>query len=151
MNVSLSPAVAVMTAVTQKGDFSAFVDLCINFTQVLLLLWFWLPQLLLVFYILHRVVAADAAVVAVVEYSMNFYETKYNLSCKLNFIHDHIFFVCRQLYERAVNLNLAPKKMKFFFKKYLEFEQKFGTEDSAAKVKQKALEYVKSKSDAGSL
>ncbi len=34
--------------------------------------------------------------------------------------------------------------MKTLFKKYLDFEQKFGTEDSVSAVKQKAIEYVES-------
>lgn len=40
------------------------------------------------------------------------------------------------------------KKMKFFFKKYLEFEQRHGTEQSVESVKQKAVEYVESKVEA---
>ena len=34
--------------------------------------------------------------------------------------------------------------MKFFFKKYLEFEEKHGDETLVAEVKQKALDYVES-------
>ena len=35
--------------------------------------------------------------------------------------------------------------MKFFFKRYLDFERKFGDELSEEKVKTKAMEYVESK------
>lgn len=39
---------------------------------------------------------------------------------------------------------MAMKKMKFFFKKFLDFEEKHGDESSVAAVKQKAQEYVDS-------
>ncbi|XP_078421131.1 protein RRP5 homolog isoform X1 [Cetorhinus maximus] len=52
----------------------------------------------------------------------------------------------RHLFERVVHLKLAPKKMKFFFKRYLEYEKKHGNEESVQAVKEKALEYVESKS-----
>ncbi|XP_072335851.1 protein RRP5 homolog isoform X2 [Scyliorhinus torazame] len=52
----------------------------------------------------------------------------------------------RHLFERVVHLKLAPKKMKFFFKRYLEYEKKHGSEESVQAVKEKALEYVESKS-----
>ncbi|TYK02428.1 rRNA biogenesis protein RRP5 [Cucumis melo var. makuwa] len=48
----------------------------------------------------------------------------------------------RALFERATSLSLAPKKMKFLFKKYLEFEKSAGDEERIESVKQKALEYV---------
>ncbi len=35
--------------------------------------------------------------------------------------------------------------MKFFFKRYLDFEKKFGNESTVDSVKQKAVEYVESK------
>jgi len=52
----------------------------------------------------------------------------------------------RHVFERVVHLKLAPKKMKFFFKRYLEYEKRFGNEESVQAVKEKALEYVESKS-----
>ncbi|XP_067858073.1 protein RRP5 homolog [Heptranchias perlo] len=52
----------------------------------------------------------------------------------------------RHLFERVVHLKLAPKKMKFFFKRYLEYEKKHGSAESVRAVKEKALEYVESKS-----
>ncbi|KAH8312068.1 hypothetical protein KR044_009241 [Drosophila immigrans] len=50
----------------------------------------------------------------------------------------------RNVLERAVLQKLAPNKMLVIYKKYLEFEQKHGTEANAARVKQLAEEYVKS-------
>lgn len=49
---------------------------------------------------------------------------------------------CRNLYKRAVGQPMALKKMKFFYKKYLQFEEKHGTESHVNDVKQKALDYV---------
>ncbi|KAJ8026191.1 Protein RRP5-like [Holothuria leucospilota] len=51
----------------------------------------------------------------------------------------------RHLFDRVITLNLSPKKIKFFFKRYLEFEKKHGTEEQVNAVKQKAVEYVESK------
>ena len=59
-----------------------------------------------------------------------------------------MIFIYRQLYERVIQLKVSVKKMKFFFKKYLEFEQRHGTESSVESVKRKAVEYVESKTDA---
>ncbi|XP_077992848.1 protein RRP5 homolog [Glandiceps talaboti] len=53
--------------------------------------------------------------------------------------------VIRQLFERVIHLNLSPKKIKFFFKRYLDYEKKHGDDGTVAAVKQKALEYVESK------
>ncbi|XP_072958510.1 rRNA biogenesis protein RRP5 isoform X2 [Typha angustifolia] len=52
--------------------------------------------------------------------------------------------VIRALFERATCLSLPPKKMKFLFKKYLEYEKTQGDEDRIEHVKSKALEYVES-------
>ncbi|OVA06347.1 Ribosomal protein S1 [Macleaya cordata] len=50
----------------------------------------------------------------------------------------------RALFERATSLSLPPKKMKFLFKKYLEFEKSNGDEERVEFVKRKAMEYVES-------
>ncbi|CAL5397376.1 unnamed protein product [Camellia sinensis] len=50
--------------------------------------------------------------------------------------------VIRALFERATTLSLPAKKMKFLFKKYLEFEKSLGDEECIESVKQKAMEYV---------
>ncbi|CAK7342217.1 unnamed protein product [Dovyalis caffra] len=50
--------------------------------------------------------------------------------------------VIRALFERAISLSLPPKKMKFLFKKYLEYEKSLGDEKLIESVKQKAMEYV---------
>ena len=50
----------------------------------------------------------------------------------------------RSLYERAINMKLSIKQMKFFFKNYLKFEQEHGTEENVENVKQKAYQYVNS-------
>ncbi|KAM6265093.1 protein RRP5 homolog [Spheniscus humboldti] len=52
----------------------------------------------------------------------------------------------RDIFERVIHLSLAPKKMKFFFKRYLDYEKKFGTTESILAVKRAALEYVETKS-----
>ena len=48
----------------------------------------------------------------------------------------------RNLYERVTSGKLKVQKAKFFFKKWLEFEQKEGTEQDVEKVKAKAARYV---------
>eukprot|EP00850_Spirogloea_muscicola_P009207 SM000051S17567 [mRNA] locus=s51:399348:414396:+ [translate_table: standard] len=53
--------------------------------------------------------------------------------------------VVRGLFERVICLNLPPKKMKFFFKKYLDYENTQGGGERAEKVKAKAMAYVESK------
>ncbi|XP_020972176.1 rRNA biogenesis protein RRP5 isoform X3 [Arachis ipaensis] len=50
--------------------------------------------------------------------------------------------VIRALFERAITLSLPPKKMKFLFKKYLDYEKSQGDEERIESVKQKAMEYV---------
>ncbi|XP_062436335.1 protein RRP5 homolog isoform X1 [Rhea pennata] len=52
----------------------------------------------------------------------------------------------RDIFERVIHLSLAPKRMKFFFKRYLDYEKKFGTTESVLAVKTAALEYVEAKS-----
>ncbi|XWS56135.1 hypothetical protein CRYUN_Cryun09bG0060500 [Craigia yunnanensis] len=52
--------------------------------------------------------------------------------------------VIRALFERAISLSLPPKKMKFLFKKYLNFEKSLGDEERIESVKQKAMNYVES-------
>uniref|UniRef100_A0A5B7AEH9 rRNA biogenesis protein RRP5 n=1 Tax=Davidia involucrata TaxID=16924 RepID=A0A5B7AEH9_DAVIN len=52
--------------------------------------------------------------------------------------------VIRALFERAISLSLPPKKMKFLFKKYLEYEKSLGEEERIESVKRKAMEYVQS-------
>lgn len=52
--------------------------------------------------------------------------------------------VVRALFERAISLCLPPKKMKFLFKKYLEYEKSIGEEERIESVKKKALDYAES-------
>ncbi|CAN1306960.1 rRNA biogenesis protein RRP5 [Linum perenne] len=52
--------------------------------------------------------------------------------------------VIRSLFERAITLSLAPKKMTFLFKKYLEYEKSLGDQEKIEAVKQKALDYARS-------
>lgn len=52
----------------------------------------------------------------------------------------------RDIFERVIHLTLAPKRMKFFFKRYLDYEKQHGTEQDVQAVKVKALEYVEAKS-----
>jgi len=42
----------------------------------------------------------------------------------------------------VIGQKMSAKKMKFFFKRYLQFEERHGTETQVAEVKQKALNYV---------
>jgi rRNA biogenesis protein RRP5 len=48
----------------------------------------------------------------------------------------------RMLFERAIQLHLSAKKMKFFFNRYLDFERHHGTVASVAAVREKAGEFV---------
>ena len=48
----------------------------------------------------------------------------------------------RNLFERTIHLDLPAKKMRFFFKRYLEYESKHGAQDRVEYVKQRAMEYV---------
>lgn len=50
----------------------------------------------------------------------------------------------RNLFERCITLNLKPRKMKFFFKRYLMFELSQGDQARAEVVKKKANDYVNS-------
>ncbi|KAJ3367824.1 Protein RRP5 [Allomyces arbusculus] len=52
------------------------------------------------------------------------------------------FDAARRLFDRIITLKFSAKKIKFFFKKYLEFEKKFGNEQRVAYVKQRAVQYV---------
>ncbi|XP_067114996.1 protein RRP5 homolog isoform X2 [Osmerus mordax] len=51
----------------------------------------------------------------------------------------------RALFDRVIHLSVAVKRIKFFFKRYLEYEKKNGTPESVQAVKEKALEYVENK------
>lgn len=48
----------------------------------------------------------------------------------------------RSLFERATHMSLPPKKMKFLFKRYLDYEKVHGTAAGVDHVKQAAREYV---------
>jgi rRNA biogenesis protein RRP5 len=49
----------------------------------------------------------------------------------------------REIFERMTLLNLQPKRMKAFFKKYLEFEQTHGEPHKADQVIYPHLEKLK--------
>lgn len=51
----------------------------------------------------------------------------------------------RHILDRAVHLKAAPKKIKFFFKRYLDYERKQGSAERVRAVKEKALAYVESR------
>ncbi len=55
---------------------------------------------------------------------------------------------CSALFERATHLQLPPKKMKFLFKRYLEYEKQHGTAAGVEHVKKRALEYVEAQAAA---
>ena len=48
----------------------------------------------------------------------------------------------RQLFERAIKLKVSSRKIKFFFKRYLQFEKTMGTEQGVEHVKTAAKAYV---------
>lgn len=50
----------------------------------------------------------------------------------------------RTVFNRIVSLGLTVKRMKFIFKKFLDFEKVNGNEDSVEKVKELAAKYVES-------
>lgn len=52
--------------------------------------------------------------------------------------------IIRRLFERLTSMKVSSKKMKFFFKKWLQYEKEHGTEEDAERVKEKALDYVNS-------
>ena len=56
-----------------------------------------------------------------------------------------VVFVSRSLFERVIHLSVSAQKMKFLFKRYLEFEEKFGTAANVEEVKMKAREYVETR------
>ncbi|XP_051882885.1 protein RRP5 homolog isoform X2 [Pristis pectinata] len=51
----------------------------------------------------------------------------------------------RHLLDRAVHLKAAPKKIKFFFKRYLAYEKEHGSAERVQAVKEMALAYVDSR------
>ncbi|OLY77852.1 rRNA biogenesis protein rrp5 [Smittium mucronatum] len=53
-------------------------------------------------------------------------------------------FSVRNLFTRVTSLRFNPKNMKLFFKKWLGFENKYGTENNVEDVKRRAMEYVQS-------
>ena len=54
------------------------------------------------------------------------------------------------MFNRIVQLGLTPKRMKFIFKKYLDFEKAHGTAELVEQVKETAVKYVESSSKASS-
>lgn len=62
--------------------------------------------------------------------------------CKKNNMDTEAIVRTRQIFARFAALNLSSKKMKFAFKKWLEFEKTFGEKSDQKKVKQLAREYV---------
>ncbi|RVE75742.1 hypothetical protein OJAV_G00001760 [Oryzias javanicus] len=56
----------------------------------------------------------------------------------------------RALFDRVIHLSISAKKIKFFFKRYLEYEKKHGTAQSVQAVKDKAVEFVEAKGAEGS-
>jgi tetratricopeptide (TPR) repeat protein len=50
----------------------------------------------------------------------------------------------RTLFERAIGMRLKPFKTKFFFKRWIDFETKYGDDTTVESVKEKAVAYVES-------
>ena len=59
----------------------------------------------------------------------------------------YTMYMYRDIYERAIHLKLSTKKMKFMFKRYLEFEQKYGSGADVEAVKNKARAYVEARTE----
>ena len=55
-------------------------------------------------------------------------------------------FAFRHIFNRIIQLGLTAKRIKFIFKKYLDFEKMHGTDDLVDKVKEQASEYVEKNS-----
>uniref|UniRef100_A0A8C4PXD0 S1 motif domain-containing protein n=1 Tax=Eptatretus burgeri TaxID=7764 RepID=A0A8C4PXD0_EPTBU len=53
----------------------------------------------------------------------------------------------RLLFERAINMDAPSKQMKFFFKRYMDFERSHGDEQKVQYVRQQALSYVEKQSN----
>ena len=51
----------------------------------------------------------------------------------------------REVFGRAIHLKISAKKMKFIFKRYLEFERQHGSSAGVEAVKEKAKAYVESR------
>lgn len=54
------------------------------------------------------------------------------------------------MFHRIVQLGLTPKRMKFIFKKYMDFEKAHGTPELLEQVKETAVKYVESSASASS-
>lgn len=50
----------------------------------------------------------------------------------------------RRLFDRVISLNLSSKKVKHFFKRYLQFEKSVGSDEGVERVKQKARDFIAS-------
>ncbi|KAG5519000.1 hypothetical protein PMAC_002531 [Pneumocystis sp. 'macacae'] len=48
----------------------------------------------------------------------------------------------RKLFERIISIKMSSKKANFFFKKWIVYEKKYGTDETIENVKQRAVEYV---------
>lgn len=55
-----------------------------------------------------------------------------------------IGFLFRDVFEQAIHLKISAKKMKFIFKRYMEFENKHGTPRLVEEVVEKARSFVQS-------
>lgn len=78
---------------------------------------------------------------------LNFLFGNPKVEFKFRFVCEHtiVYYHFRELFNRAIHLSVSVKKIKFFFKRYLEYEKMHGTPKSIQAVKLKALEYVESK------
>lgn len=53
-----------------------------------------------------------------------------------------VYLLYRNIFERAITLNLAAKKMKFIFKRYVTFEEQHGTKATVVEAQRKSDEYM---------
>ena len=57
-------------------------------------------------------------------------------------LHLCFLFFFRQVLDRSVSHRMPLKKMRVLFKKYLDFEEKYGNDEKVQKVKAMATNYI---------
>ena len=64
------------------------------------------------------------------------------LSKFINFLLIRLLILIRHIFNRIVQIGLTAKRMKFIFKKFMDFEKTHGNEEEYNKVKEMAIKYV---------
>ena len=66
------------------------------------------------------------------------------LDKEIKFVQDQDYI--RQIFERVTNMKFSAKKIKFLFKKYMEYETEHGTEQTVQHVRDRVQEFIASAS-----